>query len=131
VFNALEESARPLGRISVEARCQSERDHAVGVETQVDAADIGETPREQPRKDEQGHRQGNLHGRKRRARPRRLARASGLTGLILEDNHQVGPRGVERRNDADDEACAQCEDRGGDDGCGIEREIDRARDLGR
>ena len=83
----------PLGR-------DAERDDVVHVYPQLHAGDVHEALHEQPSRDEEGGRQGDLRRDQRGPEPGRGARARDLSRVGADGRHQLGARTVPGREHA-------------------------------
>ena len=92
------------GVVAVQRRRQRERDQVVGLQAELDAADVEQALREEPGRDEQRHRHRDLHRGERGAEPLGRLGARRLTGLVLERGRQVGIGAVQRREQPEQHA---------------------------
>ena len=107
VFHPLEQLAGALGGVRVQLGGDAEQHHVIGLEPEIDAADVVEALGEQPGRHQQRHRHRDLHGGERGAEPARGLGAARLTGLVLQGAGQIGPRAVQRGKQAEGEAGAK------------------------
>ena len=131
VLGPLVEGQRLRVRVAVERRRHAEGDQAIGGQSQIDAAHVVEALGEEPGRGQQGHRQGDLAGRQPGAEARRGPGARRLSRMALEHADEIGPRAVQRRIQAEDDAGGQRQRQRVEQHAAVDRRGNRRRRLGR
>jgi hypothetical protein len=112
-LDPLQHRATARGIVAVERRHERERHHAVDLHAEVDAGDVAQALDEQPRRDEQRHRERDLRGDQRRAEAHgRALAARDLPRAGPDGRDQVGARGVQRREEPEQQPGAERHDAG-------------------